>query len=69
MTDPKPPIPEAMVEIVARAICFGAQVECVGRPCEQRGKCTAAPLFHRLEAVAALTALTDSGFVILPRGK
>ena len=54
--------PEAMVEIVARAIC---NAECKG----DRLDCNPCDLWHAYfpNARAALAALADAGFVIMPR--
>ena len=64
MNDPKPPIPEAMVEIVARAL-YEVMPGNGGR------KWADLSIEHRMiyqtNARAALLALTDSGFVILPK--
>ena len=57
-TDPKPPIPEAMVEIVAMAIDPLAFVE--------HFNLLARRTVARKRARRALLALADSGFVILP---
>ena len=76
MTDTR--FTEAMVEIVARALCLNdKQFVCDG--CKEvsedhDGTCDAPRSFldehgYAEQARAALTALTDSGSVILPREK